>query len=77
MIAMLLTGGHLSNSLSIHKIGKVMHQMKYRTKHREDGDYYYVVEIPLAEIQSYLALGENEAEKETQESDNEQLELPF
>ena len=54
-----------------------MHQLKYRIKHREDGDYFYVVEIPLAEIQSYLALGENEAEKETQESDNEQLELSF
>ena len=47
----------------IHTQVPVPMTIKYRIKHREDGDYFYVVEIPLAEIQSYLALGENEAKK--------------
>jgi len=40
-------------------------------------DYYRVVEIPWNETQNYLATTESDEAEETQQSDSEQLELPF
>ena len=64
MISIFIGGGHLSNQISIRKIGNVMRKMGFKWTHRKDGDYYYVVEIGYNEIQHYL-------------SDNEQLGNPF
>ena len=64
MISVFLGGGHLSSQISARKIGATMRKMGFEWKHRNDGDYYYVVEIGLNEVQHYL-------------SDNEQLGTPF
>ena len=77
MIAVYLGGGHLSNSLSVRKIGNIMHKLGFRVKHRRDGDYYRVVEIPWNETQTYLGADEKSEKEDNQMSENEQLELPF
>ena len=64
MISVFLGGGHLSSQISARKIANIMRKMGFKWKHHRDGDYYYVVEIGLNEVQHYL-------------SDNEQLEAPF
>lgn len=64
MISIYLGGGHLNNQISTRKIGTVMRKMGFKWTHRNDGDYYYVVEIGYHEVQHYL-------------SDNEQLGIPF
>lgn len=64
MISVFLGGGHLSSQISARKIGATMRKMGFKWKHRNDGDYYYVVEIGLNEVQHYL-------------SENEQFETPF
>lgn len=64
MISVFLGGGHLSSQISARKIGATMRKMGFEWKHRNDGDYYYVVEIGANEVQHYL-------------SDNEQLGTPF
>lgn len=77
MIAMYLTGGHLSPSISVRKIGDLMRKLGYKWIHRRNGDYYRVVEIPWQETQYYLAQNETTDSSEPQQSDIEQLELPF
>jgi predicted P-loop ATPase len=64
MISVFLGGGHLSSQISARKIANIMRKMGFKWKHHRDGDYYYVVEIGLNEVQHYL-------------SDNEQLGTPF
>lgn len=80
MIALYLSGGHLSPILSIRKIGDVMHRMGFRVKHRRDGDYFLVVEIPYNETQNYLLKDEGSESDdidELQNAENEELALPF
>lgn len=80
MIAMHISGGHLSPSISIRKIGEVMRQLGYTWKHRKSGDFYRVVEIPWNETQNYLSKDEDIESSENdpmQAPDNEQLVLPF
>ncbi len=55
MISVLIGGGHLSHQISVRKIGVIMRKLGFKWKHRMDGDYYRVVEIPYNEIQSYLS----------------------
>lgn len=59
MIAIFISGGHLNHQFSVRKIGNIMRKLGYQWKHRRDGDYFQVVEIPYQETQSYLS--ENEA----------------
>ena len=54
-----------------------MRKLGYQWVHRRDGNYYRVVEIPWNETQNYLATAESDEAEETQQTDNEQLELPF
>ena len=77
MIAMYLTGGHLSPSISIRKIGDIMRKLGYKWVHRRKGDFYRVVEIPWNETQNYLAATESDEPEEPQQPESEQLELPF
>ena len=80
MIAIYLTGGHLSNTLSVRKIGDIMHRLGYRIKHRKDGDYFYTMEIPYTEIQTYLSLDETIESPESESTEtieDEELTLPF
>ena len=55
MITMLISGGHLSNMVSVRKVGHAMHKLGFKWVHRSDGDYYRVVEIAYQEVQSYLS----------------------
>lgn len=77
MIAMLLTGGHLTTAISVRKIGDVMRQLNFKWKHHRDGDYYYVIEIPLNDVQNYLNEVQKPDEDDSQTADTEELVLPF
>lgn len=80
MIAMYLSGGHLSPSISVRKVGDVMHSLGYRFQHRNSGNFYKVVEIPFTEQQTYIELGdaiESQESESSQPPDPEQLDLPF
>lgn len=76
-VAMYLGGGHLHPGINARKVGNILRKLKWPFTHRSDHDYYHVVEIPYDQRQSYLA-EEKSAEQETaQQTDSEQLELPF
>lgn len=80
MIAILLSSGQIKGGLSIQKIGIIMRSQDYAHKTIKGSEYYKVVEINFTEQQSYLnSVDEVEIEdpETAQQSDAEQLELPF
>ena len=80
MIALYICGGHISPGITVRKIGDMMHKLKYKFYHKNNGNFYKVVEIPFDQQQKYIALsndGENESESQVQPADAEELDLPF
>lgn len=80
MIAILLSTGQIKGGLCKRKIGIIMHSLNYDHKTIKGSEYYKVVEINFAEQQSYLGYAgdfETDDSDTMQQSDNEQLELPF
>jgi hypothetical protein len=54
-----------------------MRQLNFKWKHHRDGDYYYVIEIPLNDVQNYLNEVQKPDEDDSQTADTEELVLPF
>lgn len=80
MIALHIGGGHISQGISVRKIGGVMRRLKFGCIHRKSGNFYKVVEIPSDQQQKYIELfgdAENGGTESVQQPDAEQIDLPF
>ena len=79
MIAIYLTG-YLNAQLSIKKISQVMRLKKFRSTNIHGVEYFHVVEVQLAEVQSHIQLMEDTLtsdDEDAQPSEPEQLPIVF
>lgn len=80
MICSLLVGGP-GKGLSVHKIGQIMRNSKFRSVIRNGYELFLVMEIPYDKQQEFLSSedfeSQNFEEEEPQETEPQQLDLPF
>ena len=80
MIALLIGGGHIGNTISIRKVSHIMKKLKFTTVHKNTGDYFRVVVIPYEQQQFYIENDQDDKSFNTtssQTADYEQLDLPL
>ena len=80
MIALLIGGGHIGNTISLRKVSHIMKKHKFTTVHKNTGDYFRVVVIPYEQQQFYIENDQDDKNFNTsplQVTDYEQLDIPF
>lgn len=80
MINQFLNYGRHNSQFNNRKIGDIMVSRGFQSVHKKDGNFFKVVEIPFDMQQNYIAMDdyfENKEPDDSQDTDNQQLELPF
>ena len=80
MIALLIGGGHIGNTISLRKVSHIMKKLKFTNVHKNTGDYFRVVVIPYEQQQFYIENYQNDKNFNTspsQTTDYKQLDIPF
>ena len=76
-IAQYINGGVVGRGLSSRKVGIVMDQMGFRKVHTRQGNFFEVFQIPADQIQTTLAMSENEPDDTHSPITLAEGELPF